>query len=210
MDANFWHERWNSNRIGFHQAKPNPLLVAHFQALKLEKGAHIFVPLCGKTNDIGWLLAQGFRVSGAELSELAVRQLFENLGVVPEITLQGTLKQYRASNISIFAGDIFELTRKLVGPIHAIYDRAALVALPPDMRTLYSSHLRHLSASAPQFVICFEYDQNAMTGPPFSIPQAEVERLYADHYTLEQLANVSVEGGMKGVIPATEQVWYLR
>ena len=36
----------------------------------------VFVPLCGKSLDMVWLLEQGFSVTGCEISELAVQQFF--------------------------------------------------------------------------------------------------------------------------------------
>src|SRR4051812_37476875 len=85
MKAEFWHERWKKNEIGFHEPKPNPALVKNIARLKLPKRARIFIPLCWKTLDIGWLLSKGFRVAGAELSELAVTQLFEQLRLKPKV-----------------------------------------------------------------------------------------------------------------------------
>ena len=76
MDPEFWHERWASNRIAFHEGEANRLLVAYFDKLALSPNARVFVPLCGKTRDIAWLRDQGIRVAGAELSELAVAALF--------------------------------------------------------------------------------------------------------------------------------------
>jgi thiopurine S-methyltransferase len=81
VDASFWHDKWQRNQIGFHEPQANPLLLAHFDSLSLRAGSRIFVPLCGKTLDINWLLARGQRVVGAELSEIAVQQLFAGLGV---------------------------------------------------------------------------------------------------------------------------------
>ncbi|MGZ8252407.1 MAG: thiopurine S-methyltransferase, partial [Methylophilaceae bacterium] len=71
MEASFWHNKWQRGEIAFHQSDANPLLVAHFEALNLPKGSRVFLPLCGKTLDIAWLLAGGYRVVGAELSEIA-------------------------------------------------------------------------------------------------------------------------------------------
>jgi thiopurine S-methyltransferase len=69
VDASYWHNRWQSQNIkGFHLPTPNPLLVRHFPALGLPKGARVFVPLCGKSVDLPWLASQGYRVAGAELS----------------------------------------------------------------------------------------------------------------------------------------------
>jgi thiopurine S-methyltransferase len=209
VDAQFWHQKWTANEIAFHEGAPNALLVRHFSALELTPGSRVFLPLCGKTRDIAWLLQQGYRVAGAELSPLAIQQLFADLGEVPEITSTGVLQRYSAPNIDIFVGDIFALTREQLGSVDAVYDRAALVALPLDMRRRYTTHLMAISRHAPQMLICFEYEQRLMDGPPFSVDAAFVEQQYAPHYTLEQLDSVAVPGGLKGKYAATERVWLL-
>lgn len=210
MDANFWHQRWESNAIAFHQSQPNPLLVAHFNALAIAKGGRVFVPLCGKTLDIGWLLANGYPVAGAELSEIAIQQLFAELGVEPEITEIGLVKHYRAADIDIFVGDIFNVTREMLGSIDAIFDRAALVALPEEMRIRYVQHLIDITGNAPQLLITFEYDQTLMDGPPFSIGAEQVNRHYADRYEVAALTSVDVTGGLRGIVAAKETVWLLK
>ncbi|MEM7745853.1 MAG: thiopurine S-methyltransferase [Pseudomonadota bacterium] len=209
MDANFWHERWQANQIGFHQPKPNAMLVAHIGALDLAPGARIFLPLCGKTLDIGWLLGQGFRIAGAELSRLAIEQLFEGLGVTPEITEAGALTRFSADGIDIFVGDIFALDAATLGPVDAVYDRAALVALPDGMRARYAGHLPVLTSHVPQLLVTFDYDQSVMDGPPFSVPRATVDGLYASTFRITALANAPVEGGLKGIAPATEIALHL-
>lgn len=209
MEHSFWHDRWESGRIGFHEGRPNALLVAHFSALAVPEGGRVFVPLCGKTLDIDWLLDGGYRVVGAELSELAIRELFERLGVAPVIADLGALKRFSAPDIDIFVGDVFALTPELLGTADAILDRAALVALPARMRETYAAHLVELTNTAPQLLICFEYDQSLQSGPPFSIDHEEVHRHYAHAYEITQLAREDVAGGMKGVA-AMESVWLLR
>lgn len=209
MEANFWHQRWEKNEIGFHQTDANPALVEHFGTLDLPAGARVFVPLCGKTLDIGWLLGQGFRVAGAELSELAIQQLFEELGVAPKVTELCALKTYSAEGIDIFVGDIFELDADALGAIDGVYDRAALVALPPEMRLRYTAHLRAITGGAPQLLLTFEYDQSVMPGPPFSIPKNEVQDHYAKAYDVAMITSHDVPGGIKGLAPAFESVWVL-
>lgn len=209
MEHSFWHDRWESGRIGFHEGEPNKLLVAHLSALAVPDGGRVFVPLCGKTLDIGWILSRGHQVVGAELSELAIRQLFEELGADPTISDMGTLKRYRAIDIEIFVGDVFALTSEMLGPVDAVFDRAALVALPEEMRAAYARHIAHLSDKAPQLLICFEYDQSKLDGPPFSIDKAEVERCHGVRYELVRLAKVDAAGGMRGTA-ATESVWLLK
>lgn len=209
MDHNFWHQRWEKNEIAFHESKTNPQLVKYFSELSLAKGRRIFVPLCGKTLDISWLLSKGYRVAGAELSQLAIEQLFIDLGLQPEISTVGELDRWSAKGIDIFVGDIFALTRKTLGPVDAVYDRAALVALPETLRDRYTAHLTELTNKAPQFLICYDYDQRVMEGPPFSVRNEEVHRHYTDTYDLRLLSSTDVAGGLKGKCPATENVWRL-
>ncbi|HTR43763.1 MAG TPA: thiopurine S-methyltransferase [Pseudomonadales bacterium] len=209
MDAQFWHQRWEENKTHFHQSETNPLLKEYFNRLSVSKGGRVFLPLCGKTLDIPWLLSQGHRVAGAELSKIAIGQLFESLGVKPEIISLGKLDRYSVANLDIFVGDIFDLSTKMLGPVDAIYDRAALVALPPKMREQYSGHLMEITNKAPQLLISFEYDQSLMEGPPFSVNGDEVKRHYAASYQVSLLASKDVPGGIRGVCPAKENAWLL-
>ena len=209
MEAQFWHKRWESDQLGFHQPEGNPMLAAHFDRLGLAPGARVFVPLCGKTRDIGWLLSKGMTVVGAELSEIAVRDLFRDLGVTPEVTTHGSLKKYAAPGLDIFVGDIFDLDAATLGKIDATYDRAACVALPDGMRARYAAHLIDITARAPQLLITFDYDQSAMPGPPFSVPADAVAGLYAAHYSITELAAEPVEGKLKGQVEAIETIQLL-
>lgn len=209
MDAGFWRDRWRRNEIAFHQSKTNPLLVKYFDGLALPEGSRVFVPLCGKTLDIHWLLAQGYRVAGAELSDIAVEQLFAALGVEADVGAIGKISRYGGPSIDIFVGDIFDLSKAGLGRIDAIYDRAALVALPEDMRRRYAAHLMDITDRASQFLLTFTYDQRLVDGPPFSVGKEEVARHYRDDYDLKLLASVDVPGGLKGKCPAAENAWLL-
>lgn len=215
MDLDFWHQRWQDNQIGFHLPEANPLLVKHLATLNLMQGARIFLPLCGKTLDIAWLLSQGYKVTGAELSEIAVEALFTQLQLKPAIKQIGEIKLYSVTNINtpsidIFVGDIFKLTPAILGKIDAVYDRAALVALPDEMRKAYAKHLLVLTNNAPQLLICFEYDQTIHAGPPFSICANEVLQHYQAVYDINLLASETMPDGLKGQYPATEHVWLLK
>lgn len=209
MDAKFWLNKWEQNEIGFHKSEANPLLVKHLNALTLQQSDRIFLPLCGKTLDIGWLMEQGFRVVGAELSELAIEQLFAELNLVPVITELGDINHYSANDIDIFVGDIYDVTQDMIGQVDAIFDRAALVALPPVMRKTYTKHLIEITSCAPQLLLTFEYGLDDVTGPPHSIPQDEVVAHYSDHYHLQTLELFDIEGGFRGASKAFEHVWHL-
>ncbi len=159
MEASFWLQKWENGDIKFHKSESNAFLVEHFEKLNLAKGSRVFLPLCGKTRDLAWLLSCGYRVVGAELSELAINELFDDLGVEPTISRVGELTLYQAKDIDIFVGDIFNVFDEILGLVDAVYDRAALVALPANMRERYTSHLMKITHAAPQLLITYEYNQ---------------------------------------------------
>ena len=210
MEHEFWHNKWKANEIGFHRAEPNSNLTEHLPKLNLKPGAKIFVPLCGKTLDIGYLLGCGFDVVAVELHENAVAQLFEELGVTPEVSDVGDLKKYRSDKVTVYAGDFFELGPEHLGAVDAIYDRAALVALPEAMRQRYAARLPELTSKAPQLLVTFDYDQSQYDGPPFSIPESAVLSLYDATYDCACQFRQQLPEGLKGQTEAWESVWLLR
>ena len=210
MDASFWFNKWERNEIGFHRPVANPLLVNHFDALSLSKTERVFLPLCGKTLDIGWLLGKGHQVVGAELSQMAIEQLFESLGIKPKISVLGTLRKYSGPALDIFVGDVFAISSTMLGRVDAIYDRGALVALPNETRVRYTKHLVQITETAPQLVVTYEYDQRVVAGPPFSITTEELTDHYGASYNLTLLKSEQEPNGMKGKCPATESVWVLK
>jgi len=210
MEHHFWQDKWDNNKLGFHEGRPNELLINYFQTLNLAPNSSVFVPLCGKTRDIAWLLDHGYRVIGAELIESAIVQLFNELNIIPDIKQTANHVHYNAPNIDIFVGDIFHLQAEQIAPVDAIYDRAALVALPKDMRGQYSQHLVDLTRSAPQLLITYEYDQDLVQGPPFSIHPKEVHHHYDAFYTFELLERTDVDGGVHGKHHAQESIWFLK
>jgi thiopurine S-methyltransferase len=210
MEAGFWHQKWQRGEIAFHQNQANPLLVAHFEKLNLVNGHRVFLPLCGKTLDIAWLLAGGYRVVGAELSEIAIDELFQSLNLKPQVVQIGTLFHYSAKDIDIYVGDIFDLSAQTLNQVDAIYDRAALVALPAVLRKKYASHLTDITNAAPQLVITYEYDQALVGGPPFSVDEEELKHCYGAAYSMAALEIRDVEGGMKGKAASRETAWLLQ
>ena len=208
MQKEFWLNCWRNNDIGFHEDKANVLLTENFNFIKLNRNSRILIPLCGKSNDIHWFLNQGMSVVGIELSQIAIDELFIDLNIRPTIKNYDHFQHYSAKNIDIFVGDIFDITKEIIGKIDAIYDRAALVALPHDLRTSYSKHLITLSNSAKQLLITFDYNQSQMNGPPFSINEKEISRLYKNTYIFKILQEKDVTQKLKN-IAAKETIWLL-
>ncbi|GBQ49302.1 thiopurine S-methyltransferase [Komagataeibacter sucrofermentans DSM 15973] len=209
MDEAFWQAKWERGEIGFHESRPNALLTRYLPTLRLPAGARVFVPLCGMSLDIHWLLAQGYAVVGCELSRIAVTRLFAALGLVPHVTPLGALDRFEAGKLCVFVGNILDLTPTQLGAVDGVYDRAALIALPAPLRVAYASHLVALTHAAPQLLICLEYDPSCRAGPPFPVDETMVRAYYAPTFTITRVARHAVPGGLKGVCPAWESVWTL-
>lgn len=210
MEKKFWFERWKKNEIGFHESEVTPLLARHYGALSLDKGNCVFVPLCGKSLDMGWLVSKGYRVVGVELCKEAVIQLFLMLEVTPEIKSVNGMSCYSAENIDVYVGDIFQLTQEMIGSVNAVFDRGSLVALPDETRVQYSRHITDITVGAPQLLISYDYDQGLRAGPPFSVDEDEINLHYGDVYDACCLASHRVESkfGVSGEI--REMVWLLK
>ena len=186
MHPEFWHQRWSDNQIGFHQATPTPLLLKHWPSLEIGTGACVFVPLAGKSLDMAWLASQGHRVLGVELSRVAVGQFFAEHGLTPELedTRYGT--HYRAGGIELIVGDAFGLDADLLRDCSAVFDRAALIALPPELRARYARELyARLPKNCRGLLVTLEYPQDERPGPPFSVPGDEVHALYDQDWEVE-------------------------
>ena len=181
-----WLARWREGRIGFHERRANALLERHATRLS---GRRVLVPLCGKAEDLAYLAARGHDVIGIELAEQAVHAFFVEHDLAPAVTPHGPFASWTVAasdagaasgSLRLLVGDFFAATPELIGPIDALYDRAALIALPPELRPRYVALLRSLlPAGAPALVITLEYDQSAMSGPPFAVFEAELRELYA-------------------------------
>jgi thiopurine S-methyltransferase len=156
---------------------------------------------------------RGYHVAGAEISQVAVAALFERLKLPPSIErpsgTTGDISRWSSPGLDIFVGDFFALSAAALGGVDAVYDRAALIALPPDMRRRYAAHLRDLANGAPQLLITLDYDQGKMAGPPFAVGEEEVRRLYGDRAPV-LLSTQELPGGLKGQCPATENAWLLQ
>ena len=220
MDSEFWQQRWQEGRIGFHKSDVNPELIKYFSNLALPIGSRVLVPLCGKSIDMVWLACAGYDVVGIELVESAVQAFFAEQNITPTITEftsaadKSTLKRYQGQlagqTITLWAADIFALSATAIGDIDAVYDRAALIALPANMRADYSRHIVKLSNNAPQLLITLNYDQSKKDGPPFSITQQQLHQYYSADYKIVELASKSSTLNAASEILVTEHVWLLK
>ncbi len=193
MKKEFWLERWEREETGFHQEDINPYLRRYWQELHLEGGSEVFVPLCGKSLDMLWLRDQGHQVLGVELSEIAVRAFFAENGYTPQHETLGKFDRCEADGIRILCGDFFDLGREALKNVVAVYDRASLIALPPEMRERYVRHLAGILPPATRILlVTVDYPEAEMQGPPFPVSSGEVEALYRDHAEVRLLEQLDV------------------
>jgi thiopurine S-methyltransferase len=195
MQPQFWKDRWAEGKTAFHEGQPNSFLADNAARLT---GKRVLVPLCGKTEDLAFLAAHDHSVIGIELVEDAVAAFFAEHGLTPHIDRRGALAVYSSDAVTIIAGDLFAVTRDDIGAIDAFYDRAALVALPADLRVRYIAHLRSLlAAETPGLLISLEYPPDQMEGPPFPVADAEV---HAHYRRATLLAERPAAGGRIGAL----------
>jgi thiopurine S-methyltransferase len=188
MDEKFWHQRWETNDIGFHKDDPHHDLVKYFNRLGLQRGDTIFVPLCGKSKDLVWLHARGMQVVGVELSRVAVEAFFAENDLQGEWTEKGGLSCCCSPGYTIYCADLYDIRPTHLNGAAAAYDRGSLVALPTEMREDYAGHINGLMPPASRILaVSYEYDQIETYGPPFSVPLEEVRDLFSPDFELEVL-----------------------
>jgi thiopurine S-methyltransferase len=192
MDAAFWLERWDKKQIGFHQQDFNPYLQTYWATLQVPREAAVFVPMCGKSRDMQWLRERGHRVIGVELARVAVEEFFQEQSLTPRIDRIGSLERWEGDGYTLWCGDLFQMAASHLDGVEAVFDRASLIALPVHMRADY---VRQMTAIVPveaqTLLISLTYSQQQMKGPPFSVDEFEIRRLYAG-YRIEKLADVDI------------------
>lgn len=187
MEPAFWHKRWADNQIGFHQPQVNPYLRQFWPALGLASGTQVLVPLCGKSLDLAWLAARGHRVLGVELSRRAVADFFAEHGLQPHLSQRGAFEVWRCDEVEVWCGDVFALQAEDLADCAGFYDRAALIALPPEMRERYMALLgKLLPTPCKGLLVTLDYDQALIEGPPFAVGDEAVRAGFA-HWHLEQV-----------------------
>ena len=214
MKHSFWHERWARQEIGFHEGRVNQYLEHYWPEFNRDS-VPVFVPLCGKAQDMWWLSERGHPLVGVELSEIACREFFHEAGLKPAVSHGKRFDRYVHGDLQIWCGDFFELTPSDLSPVEFVYDRAALIALPPDMRPGYASHLEAiLPGQIEMLLITLDYDNDQMRGPPFNVSDDEVKELYDSGWDIRQLQKEVIPDDhpfarRKGLTGATESVYRL-
>jgi len=192
MQIQDWNQRWENNQIGFHEAQANPYLTEFLPQFKLSPESCIFVPLCGKSQDLLWLAQRYSSVIGIECSQIAVEHFFKENHLQYKTQVIADFTVYISDNITIYQGDFFALNQSHLKSCDLIYDRASIVAFTEQQRPDYVKHLSTwFNTSTQMLLITLCYDQSIMSGPPFSVPDNAIEQLYK-HRSIIQLTQKNV------------------
>jgi thiopurine S-methyltransferase len=193
LQPDFWHKRWQIGQIGFHQSAVDRHLKRYWPDLGLARGSRVLVPLCGKSLDLLWLRGQHESVTGVELSAVALESFCMEHGVPARRRVLEHFDVYEAPQLRLYRGDFFALTAELLGPVSAVFDRAALISWAPELRAAYVAHLTALTRPGTQtLLVTVEYGQSQMAGPPFSVGEDEVDLLYAHSHAIQRLSREDV------------------
>ena len=210
---NPWESRWQEGRIGFHLPEVNPYLIRHYGEFLKKSPGNVFVPLCGKTLDLPWLANRAKKVVGVELVSKAVEEFFTENKIFRSIQSAGKLQLFKSDTIDIFKGDFFDLTQEHTGFFEAIYDRGSIVALDSPERQKYAEHLlSFLVPGGRLLLITLEYEQDQMSGPPFSVPDKEIEMLFSQYGRLELFETIDIldirlrNKGLDGILERVYQL----
>jgi thiopurine S-methyltransferase len=192
MHREFWLNRWAENQIGFHLKGVNPHLIQFWSRVAGETKGRTLVPLCGKSEDLRWLAERGHEVVGVELSLIAAKAFAAEQGMVFVETHEPLFTVLRGTRITLYVGDFFDFTPAIGGRFDLFYDRAALVALPSELRPAYVQHLASLVAErAEGLLVDLEYDPLQMHGPPYTVSEAEVRGLFRKFHC-EKLLEIDI------------------
>jgi len=194
-----WLHFWESNETNCHSDTITQELVEYFELFELEPGDKVFVPLCGKSLDMLYIMNQGFSVVGVEISEIGVRQFFRENDLTYKITRVDDFELYSSENLEIYCGDFFLLTSKHLNNVKAVLDSKSLIALEPDLRQKYVKYLNDIiSVGARILLVTLQYPQHQMSGPPFSVDKSEVESLFSMTFESRELRSFNdIENGLK-------------
>lgn len=203
MNSDFWLKKWEEGEIRFHQSKYHPALEKF--ASKFTEGT-VLVPLCGKSLDMLFLSSIGHSVIGVELSPIACRDFFLENGIqFTEKSIKDFIL-FESDDITLWCGDFFNLPQDVWDKVTGAYDRAALVALPEELRQKYAAEFtRRKKKHLEILLVSFEYPQGTIQGPPFSVPEDEIRSIYKG-LEIEKIQSLNEEVRS---IPVTQAVYWI-
>ena len=217
MEKTYWLNRWKAGKTQFNQPTPHRFLIKHFKTLSLQPQEQVFVPLCGKSIDMTWLMQQNQQVIGVEISPLAIADFLKENKLHTTSFGEGLFQVHQNASCTLYNGDIFNLTSQQLSEIKAVYDRGCLTALPP--KTLRGQYVDWLKATIPLntkiLLIVIQHGASEINEPPFSTSFEEVNLCFNNDFSVTQLEKEFItelppHWAERGVYEAYECVYLLQ
>jgi len=193
--SNYWEKKWEDGLTSWHRNEVDRRLMKYLGELtSTRSGVRVLVTWCGKSVDIPWLCKEGYEVVGVELSEIAVKQMFDESNIPYTVNRQDSFLVYQGTDrrIAVYVGNYYELTPAIVGVFEAIWDHHALGASEPKDRLAYKQVLVSLLRPHGKILLShFEYGNQIRNQAPYSISQEMIKDLFEDKFDIKYLENAT-------------------
>lgn len=191
-----WSDRWNNNMLGWHLSDVNESLIKHGSHIlpgddtcpEEGGGVRVFVPLCGKSVDLAYLASRKSvdQVVGLDGIRKALEEFSKEQ---PSLDIQASstdekYERFEGKGITLLKGDFFDLNDSTAGGrFDAVWDRASIIAIQPELREQYVETISKVIKPGGTILLSTlerrtGSEEGINTGPPFTVPEAEVRRLY--------------------------------
>ncbi|XP_072008766.1 thiopurine S-methyltransferase [Engystomops pustulosus] len=192
-----WKQKWETRNIGFHENNIHPFLAEFLnEMLGGRTKLNIFFPLCGKAVDMKWLADMGHSIVGVDVSELGLKEFFSEHNIpYTEEAVAGipgaTVYKSSSGNISLYCCSIYDISPSVIGKFDGIWDRGAMVAVNPGDRERYANVILSIMAKDCHYLlVTVEYDPKLHGGPPFFVPDSELENLLGASCSMKLLKKI--------------------
>ena len=212
-----WQQKWSGKgNPRFHKNEVHPSLKAYLSEKILDDfpagGCRVLVPLCGKSLDISYLAQQRkvAEVVGVDGIRMAVEEFTrENPDIEVQLVpdqVSGRFEKWKGYSTTLLTGDFFDLDVDTAGgTFDAAWDHGALVAVDPSLREQYVDKLGELLNRPNGRILLSTYVQpngDTKTGPPFSLDEDEVRRLFEKQPWVESVELLDVHSALQ------RESWY--
>jgi len=195
----WWHQINEKGDCFWHMTTPHEYLVKYFDQCRNGKdNPRVLIPLIGKTVDAKWLYDQKCQVTGVDVSELAIKQLFaqDNIAYTRDQSEfpEFAIFQNDDQRIRVFSGDFYRFRQEVAGgQFDLIWDRAAFTAINMSDREKYTDVLEKvLSPTGCILLVGLDYDHAKYGGPPHFVTDEHMETLFGKKFHVRRLENREV------------------
>lgn len=171
-----WHERWQENKTAWDLSGPHPLTEELLElSVRLAPGSWAgkwLIPGCGRAHDAKALLKHGIK-------QVVAKDL------VPKAIDEARSLYGSMSGLTLFCGDVTDVSKSEEATYSGIFDRAMLCALNGDLRVNYVKSMTACLKPGGIFAsIPFAETGNPASGPPFAITDSELRSLFKSNFEI--------------------------